>query len=73
MSLSTQSRVTDLTSVSDLLDLLTFRDWQMGQTEVKTDQLQLFRKDAFYVVVGGLTGLGWICVEVETLRAVCFC
>lgn len=44
--------------------MLTFRRWEMGQPQVNVGPDELFRKDASYLVVGGLTGLGWLCVQV---------
>lgn len=50
--------------ITDLAQMLTFRRWEMGQPQVNVGPDELFRKDACYLVVGGLTGLGWLCVQV---------
>ncbi|XP_076462908.1 uncharacterized protein LOC143295219 [Babylonia areolata] len=51
------------TNMADINKLIQFRkhtaDAQKGFSPTETR----FKKDAAYVVVGGLTGLGWICVE----------
>ncbi|XP_025087737.1 uncharacterized protein LOC112560253 [Pomacea canaliculata] len=49
--------------ITDLAQMLTFRRWEMGQPQVNVGPDELFRKDACYLVVGGLTGLGWLCVQ----------
>ncbi|KAL8578299.1 hypothetical protein ACOMHN_005690 [Nucella lapillus] len=49
--------------VRDLSDLLQFHTSQMTQLKVQVTKEQLFRKDSTYLVVGGLSGLGWLCVE----------
>ena len=50
-------------ATADLNSLLQFQELSCKDLSVQVKEKQLFRKDAAYVVVGGLTGLGWICVE----------
>ncbi|XP_076458184.1 phenolphthiocerol/phthiocerol polyketide synthase subunit C-like [Babylonia areolata] len=50
-------------AVLDMADLLRFQTSQMTSLQVQVSKDQLFRKDGVYLVVGGLSGLGWICVE----------
>ncbi|KAK7088495.1 hypothetical protein V1264_022408 [Littorina saxatilis] len=53
----------DLSAVVDLADLLKFRKSEMTNIEVQVNKDELFREDSSYIVVGGLSGLGWICVQ----------
>ena len=48
---------------ADLNCLLQFEELSCKDLSVEVKERELFRKDAAYVVVGGLTGLGSICVE----------
>nr|KAG5702446.1 hypothetical protein BaRGS_027533 [Batillaria attramentaria] len=48
---------------NDLGQLLRFEVHKLSELSVLTEEDELFKKDCAYVVVGGLTGLGWLCVE----------
>ncbi|KAL8592692.1 hypothetical protein ACOMHN_037632 [Nucella lapillus] len=49
--------------VGGIHDLLQFRSLDISALSVELVSEKLFQKDGAYIVVGGLTGLGWICVE----------
>ncbi|XP_012938829.1 mycocerosic acid synthase-like [Aplysia californica] len=51
------------TAVSDLDELLEVQIIQMKSPLVRMEKSELFRQDAIYIVVGGLTGLGWLFVK----------
>ena len=44
-------------------ELLQFSCLNLHDLSVELEEDKLFRKDGAYMVLGGLTGLGWICVE----------
>ena len=44
-------------------ELLQFCCLNLHDLAVELEENKLFRKDGVYLVVGGLTGLGWICVD----------
>ena len=46
-----------------ILELMQFTNINLHQVSVQVVDARLFQKDGAYIVVGGLTGLGWICVE----------
>ncbi|CAL1539754.1 unnamed protein product, partial [Lymnaea stagnalis] len=48
---------------SDLNDLLEVQVHRSLPKKVRATQSELFRKDSLYLVVGGLTGLGWMTVN----------
>ena len=50
-------------AAADFNRLLQFQTLRTKDLSVQVKESQLFRKDAAYLVVGGLTGLGWMCVE----------
>ena len=47
----------------DICELLQFICLHLQDLSVELEEEKLFRKDGVYLVVGGLTGLGWMCVE----------
>ncbi|KAH9495215.1 hypothetical protein Btru_015693 [Bulinus truncatus] len=47
----------------DLRTLLEFEPFKMTNGKVTVGKSDLFRKDSLYIVVGGLTGLGWVTVK----------
>ena len=47
----------------EIYSLLQFSNIDLGSLSVKLEEDELFQKDGTYLVIGGLTGLGWICVE----------
>ncbi|KAK7490836.1 hypothetical protein BaRGS_00017892 [Batillaria attramentaria] len=48
---------------SDMTRLLDFESVSLSDLQVTVVTDKLFRRDSAYIVVGGLTGLGWICVK----------
>jgi acyl transferase domain-containing protein/NAD(P)-dependent dehydrogenase (short-subunit alcohol dehydrogenase family) len=50
--------------VSGSGELFTFTEKKLSDLTVTVKEDSLFSKSGIYVVVGGLTGLGWICVNV---------
>ena len=50
-------------SDSGISEILQFRTICPHDLSVKLREEKLFKKNGIYMVVGGLTGLGWICVE----------
>ena len=50
-------------SSTGIHELLQFSCLKLHDLSVELEEDKLFRKDGAYMVVGGLTGLGWICVE----------
>nr|KAG5702438.1 hypothetical protein BaRGS_027525 [Batillaria attramentaria] len=48
---------------SDMTRLLDFESVSLSDLQVTVVTNKLFRRDSAYIVVGGLTGLGWICVK----------
>ena len=58
----------EITSASNVLhsdqsEILPLVNHNMETIEVCSEESQMFVHDGIYIVVGGLTGLGWICVE----------
>ncbi|CAG5126989.1 unnamed protein product [Candidula unifasciata] len=51
---------------ADLNDLLKVQAVKVNRSSVRVDHHYLFKQDAVYVVVGGLTGLGWVTVRFLT-------
>lgn len=43
--------------------LLEFKEFSLQQLSLKVENKNLFDKNYLYIVVAGLTGLGWICVK----------
>ncbi|XP_070203571.1 mycocerosic acid synthase-like [Littorina saxatilis] len=50
-------------SANDLSQLFMFKHHKMSDLSVRFLSEKLFRRDSCYIVVGGLTGLGWMCVK----------
>ncbi|XP_059176708.1 mycocerosic acid synthase-like [Physella acuta] len=50
-------------AVADIDELLEVQITKMNSSVVRVEKTELFRKDAVYIVVGGLTGLGWLFVK----------
>uniref|UniRef100_A0A2C9MA35 Uncharacterized protein n=1 Tax=Biomphalaria glabrata TaxID=6526 RepID=A0A2C9MA35_BIOGL len=53
-------------AAADLDELLEVQITKMNSSVVRVEKSELFRKDAVYIVVGGLTGLGWLFVKFLT-------
>ncbi|CAG5126990.1 unnamed protein product [Candidula unifasciata] len=51
---------------ADLNDLLKVQTVKVNRSSVRVDHHFLFKRDAVYIVVGGLTGLGWVTVTLLT-------
>ncbi|KAK7507754.1 hypothetical protein BaRGS_00000719 [Batillaria attramentaria] len=56
-------RVSSNTNSRDLSHLLQMEAHILDNLHIQVEDDNLFRNDSVYIVVGGLTGLGWICVE----------
>lgn len=50
-------------SSSNMNCLMAFQSHSLDTLQIKIADGGLFQKDAAYIVVGGLTGLGWMCVQ----------
>ncbi|KAK7508063.1 hypothetical protein BaRGS_00001028 [Batillaria attramentaria] len=53
----------NVTCREDSKNAFQFKALKLENLRVKEERQWLFRNDSIYIVVGGLTGLGWICVE----------
>ncbi|KAH9495216.1 hypothetical protein Btru_015694 [Bulinus truncatus] len=51
------------TKVIDLKKLLEIETYKLSNGYLRAGKSDLFRKDSLYIVVGGLTGLGWVTVK----------
>ncbi|KAL8584659.1 hypothetical protein ACOMHN_002388 [Nucella lapillus] len=56
------------TKAPDINKLIQFREHATDAQKGTSFTDARFKKDAAYIVVGGLTGLGWICVELLACR-----